>query len=205
MNKKELIAKLIKKGVLKSKKVIEAFEKVPREKFVLHGYEDRAYEDIPLLIGYGQTISQPTTIAIMLESLDLERYHKVLDVGTGLGYLAALLAEIVKDGKVITIEVIPDLYEKAKENLKEYKNVVCILGDGSKGYEKEAPYDRIVVSAAAQRIPRALIDQLKVKGKMVIPIGDMEYQEMYVIEKIGEDRIKKSSLGYFVFVPLIEK
>lgn len=205
MEKAELLAKLKKAGVLKSKKIIEAFEKVPREKFIPEKYKGLAYEDIPLPIGYGQTISQPTTIAIMLEALKVRKKDKVLEVGSGLGYLAALLAEIAKEGKVVSIEIIPELWKRAKENLRNYKNVVCVLGDGSNGFEKEAPYDRIVVSAAAKRIPKALIEQLKVKGRMVIPVGDLECQKMYLIERLGKDEIKKSSLGYFVFVPLIEK
>jgi len=205
MEKAELIAKLKKEGVLKSPEIIRAFEKVPRERFVPEKYKGLAYEDIPLPIGYGQTISQPTTIAIMLEALKVRKRDKVLDVGSGLGYLAALLAEIAKEGKVVSIEIIPELWKRAKENLRNYKNVVCILGDGSKGYEKEAPYDRIVVSAAARKIPKALIEQLKVKGRMVIPVGNLECQRMYLVEKLGKGRIRKSSLGYFVFVPLIEK
>jgi len=205
MEKTRLIAKLKREGVLKSPEIIRAFEKVPRERFVPAKYKGLAYEDIPLPIGSGQTISQPTTIAIMLEALKVGKRDKVLDVGSGLGYLAALLAEIAKEGKVVSIEIIPELWKKAKENLRNYKNVRCILGDGSKGYEKEAPYDRIVVSAAARKIPKALIEQLKVKGRMVIPVGNLECQKMYLIEKLGKDRIRKSSLGYFVFVPLIEK
>jgi len=205
MEKTRLIAKLKREGVLKSPEIIRAFEKVPRERFVPAKYKGLAYEDIPLPIGSGQTISQPTTIAIMLEALKVGKRDKVLDVGSGLGYLAALLAEIAKEGKVVSIEIIPELWKKAKENLRNYKNVRCILGDGSKGYEKEAPYDRIVVSAAARKIPKALIEQLKVKGRMVIPVGNLECQKMYLIEKLGKDRIRKNSLGHFVFVPLIEK
>ncbi|MEM7819753.1 MAG: protein-L-isoaspartate(D-aspartate) O-methyltransferase [Candidatus Aenigmatarchaeota archaeon] len=197
--KEKLLKELIEHGYLKSKDVVSAFRKVPRENFVPENLKKYAYINEPLPIGDGQTISQPLTVAFMTEFLDAKKDYKILEVGTGSGYQAAILSHIVgPKGKIITTEINEKLVEFAKNNLKNYKNVFVINFDGSKGYEKEAPYDRIIVTASAPDIPRPLIEQLKDGGKIIIPIGD----EMYLIEKIG-NKIKKSMLGYFVFVPLI--
>jgi len=187
-----------------SEKVAEALKKVPRHVFVPPKYRHEAYVDTPLPIGKGQTISAPHMVAIMCELLDLQEGEKVLEVGGGSGYHAAVVAEIVgKKGKVIAIERIPELAEKAKETLRKlgYDNVEIIIGDGSKGYEKEAPYDKIYVTASAPDVPKPLIDQLKVGGKMVIPVGRF-MQYLYVIEK-KKDKIEKKRWGAVRFVPLI--
>ncbi len=187
-----------------SDKVYKAMLKVPRHLFVPEKYKIEAYVDTPLPIGFGQTISAPHMVAIMCELLDLKEGDKVLEVGTGCGYHAAVVAELVgKKGKVITIEVIPELAEMARANLKAlgYDNVKVIVGDGSKGYEPEAPYDKIYVTAAAPEIPEPLIKQLKPGGRMVIPVGDT-VQWLYVVEKDKDGNVKKWNWGSVRFVPL---
>src|SRR3989344_560390 len=160
-----LITSWINSGVLKDKEIISAFQKVPRENFVLKEYKEQAYLDEPLPILKNQTISQPTTVAIMTQALAPKAGNKILEIGTGSGYQAAILSEIVgKKGKVYTIERIKGLFEFAKKNLKKHKNVVRIFGDGSKGYKEAAPFSRIIITAAANEIPNALFEQLKEKG-----------------------------------------
>ncbi len=188
-----------------SDKVARAMMKVPRHVFVPSSYEREAYVDTPLPIGSGQTISAPHMVAIMCDLLDLHEGDKVLEVGAGSGYHAAVVAEIVgKKGKVIAIERIPELAERARRNLEYlgYDNVIIIVGDGTKGYPPEAPYDKIYVTAAAPDIPKPLIEQLKPGGKMVIPVGRYE-QYLYVVEKDKEGRIRKKIWGPVRFVPLI--
>jgi len=202
--RRERLAERLRYELNLSDKVVEALKKVPRHLFVPRTYQSEAYIDTPLPIGYGQTISAPHMVAIMCELLDLNEGEKVLEIGTGCGYHAAVVAEIVgKKGKVVTIERIPELAEMAKKNLKAlgYDNVVVIVEDGSKGYDPEAPYDKIYVTAAAPDIPQPLIDQLKYGGKMVIPIGNVS-QWLYVIEKDSEGKIKKWNWGAVRFVPL---
>ena len=180
--------------------------KVPRHLFVPFPYRKEAYIDTPLPIGSGQTISAPHMVAIMCELLRLEKGMKVLEVGTGRGYHAAVVAEIVgEEGKVISVERVPELAEEARKILDElgYRNVLVVVGDGSEGYEPEAPYDRIYVTAAAPDIPKPLIEQLKMGGRMVIPVGyDMQY--LYVVDK-QEEGIKKDIWGAVRFVPLVGK
>ncbi|MFA4819828.1 MAG: protein-L-isoaspartate(D-aspartate) O-methyltransferase [Candidatus Aenigmatarchaeota archaeon] len=197
MQKEELIRELIEGGWLKTKPVIEAFEKVPREDFVPQEYGKYAYANEPLPIGHGQTISQPLTAAVMTELLEAKKGHKILEVGTGSGYQAAILSEIVGPrGKIITTEIIPELFEFAKMNLAGYKNVNVLNIDGSLGCEKESPYDRIIVTASAPSVPPPLVEQLKEGGRLVIPVED----RMMLIEKNG--KIKETFVGYYAFVPL---
>lgn len=199
ISNKELVDFLVGKGFLKSAKIIDTFTKTDRKKFVKKEYIENAYDDIPLPIAPGATISQPSTVAAMTEALDVESGMKVLEIGTGSGYQSALLAELVGGkGKVITIEINKEVYEFGKSNLKNYHIIEAILSDGSLGYEKEAPYDRIIVTAAASTLPEELIKQLKVSGIMIIPIG----REMFKIIKISETEIRKEFLGYYAFVPL---
>lgn len=196
--KERLINELISESILKTKEIIEAFQRVSRESFVPQDQKQYAYANYPLPIPEGQTISQPLTIAVMTEALQPAKGQKILEVGAGSGYQAAILAEIVgADGKILTTERLPALVEFASKNLKKYKNVTVVNHDGSQGYEKEAPYDRIIVTASAPAVPEPLINQLKKNGRMVIPVGD----EMFLIEK--KDNIKKTMLGYYVFVPLL--
>ncbi len=198
MQKEQLIRELIEDGWLKTRAVIEAFQKVPRENFVPPAYKKYAYANEPLPIAAGQTISQPLTVAVMTEALAARNGDKLLEVGTGSGYQAAILSEIVgPNGKVITTEIIPELFMSAKENLKDYKNVVVLNIDGSLGYSKEAPYDRIIVTASAPNIPEPLVEHLKDGGRLIIPVGD----RMMLIEK-EKNKIKETFLGYYAFVPL---
>jgi len=205
--RRELVKRLINEGLLRSEKVIKAMLKVPREEFVPRRYRSYAYHDTPLPIGYGQTISAPHMVAIMTEALDPQPGDKVLEIGTGSGYQAAVIAEIVgNEGHVWSVERIKELAEFARENLERtsyIRRVTIVIGDGSKGYEPAAPYDKIIVTAAAPDIPKPLINQLKIGGKIVIPIGDRYSQRLVIAIKVGEDRVKREYGIPCIFVPLI--
>lgn len=176
--------------------VIEAFKKVKRENFVLPQLKRRAYQDTALPYLCGQTISQPTTVMIMTDALSVKKGNKILEIGTGSGYQTAILAELVgSKGKIYTFDIIPEIIKQAKKNLKNYKNVKVYCKDASNGYKRAAPYDRIIVTAGAQKIPKKLIEQLK--GIMVIPVGLYFQQKLMKVTKN-----KKENLGDFVFVPL---
>ncbi|NPA35186.1 MAG: protein-L-isoaspartate(D-aspartate) O-methyltransferase [Chlorobi bacterium] len=199
--RKRLVEHLREKGI-SDERVLKAIEKVPRHLFVPETTQAYAYDDTALPIGYGQTISQPYTVAFMLEKLNVEPGHKVLDVGTGSGYQAALLSELGAD--VYSIERIYPLYEEAKERLANlgYDNVKVFYRDGWIGLPEYAPYDRIIVAAAAPQTPEKLLKQLKIGGIMIIPIGDEYFQKLVRIKRIGENEYEKEDLGPFVFVPL---
>ncbi len=203
--KKESLIKYWEKfGVVKNKRVLEAFRKINREDFVLENWKSEAYEDYPLPIPKGQTISQPTTVVIMLDALELQEGNKVLEVGSGSGYNAALMGWIAGEkGRVISTEIIPELATFASENIKKtgLKNVRIILTDGSQGYQAEAPYDRIIVTAASPRIPKVLVRQLKNNGVIILPVGPSYGQEMLKGRKIGAELLTQN-LGAFTFVPL---
>jgi protein-L-isoaspartate(D-aspartate) O-methyltransferase len=199
--KKELIDYLIYAGYLKTPEIIRAFRKVPRECFIPPRVRNHAYANEPLVIGKGQTISQPLTVAAMTEALEPEKGQNILEIGSGSGYQAAILAEIVGDkGSVTTVERIPELYDFAKKNLRGYKNVHVILGDGSLGWPKAAPYDRIIVTAAAPDIPKPMVKQLKVYGIIVIPVG--RFVQSLVKAVKTEKGMQKQGLGPFMFVLL---
>ncbi|OYT33408.1 protein-L-isoaspartate O-methyltransferase [Archaeoglobales archaeon ex4484_92] len=203
--KRKRLAERLKYELNLSERVFKAILKVPRHIFVPPQYKIEAYIDTPLPIGHGQTISAPHMVAIMCDLLDLKEGEKVLEIGTGCGYHAAVVAEIVgKKGKVVTIERIPELAKTAIDNLRAlgYSNVLVVIGDGSKGYETESPYDKIYVTAAAPEIPKPLINQLKLGGKMVIPIGN-SIQWLYIVEKDEKGKITKWNWGSVRFVPLI--
>ncbi|HOV92414.1 MAG TPA: protein-L-isoaspartate(D-aspartate) O-methyltransferase [Candidatus Kapabacteria bacterium] len=187
---------------MKDKRILNAIMKIPREIFVPEEYLEHTYEDCALPIGYGQTISQPYTVAFMTEVLDIQKYMKVLEIGTGSGYHACVLCELGAD--VYSIERILDLYEIAKRNFEKLGyEVNQKYGDGSLGWEKYAPFDRIIVPASAPRIPSMLIRQLKNNGKMVIPIGDREIQTMHLVTRCDETQYIDKKLQTFKFVPLI--
>lgn len=202
MNK--LIEKLIDEGYLRTPEVIEAFYKVQRQDFLPPEISHQDSFDIPLPIGHDQTISQPYTVAFMLEALKLKRGQKVLDVGSGSGWSTALLASIVgPKGKVFGIERIDELRGFGEKNAAKYNfnNVIFAHGDGAKGLPKEAPFDRIMVSAAAFRIPEDLKKQLAIGGRMIIPT---EAQDLRIIERKSENDFKETIHQGFLFVPLIE-
>ena len=180
---------------------LDAMKKVPRHKFVPPNLLDRAYDDGPLPIGYGQTISQPYIVAYMTAVIDPEPGQKILEIGTGSGYQAAVLAEIIDS--VFTIEIVTELYKSSEKRLKElgYKNVLCKNADGYYGWKKYAPFDAIIVTAAAEYIPPPLIEQLKDGGKMIIPVGSpFLNQTLILVEKNGEG-ITTTSLLPVRFVP----
>jgi protein-L-isoaspartate(D-aspartate) O-methyltransferase len=189
---------IIARGI-NDKKVIEAMKKVPREDFVDNDAKDEAYEDRPLPVGFGQTISQPYIVALMTESLELKGNEKVLEIGTGSGYQAAVLAEIVKN--VYTIEIVKSLYERTKILLSRYKNIKIELRDGYNGWKEYEPFDRIIVTAAAEKIPPPLIAQLKEGGIMIIPSGPRYWnQQLLKLRKIN-GKIHTEKIGDVAFVP----
>ena len=195
-----LLADLRREGM--PERVVAAFARVPRERFVLPEARHLAYEDRALPIGYGQTISQPLMVAIMLQELQPDPTDSVLDVGTGSGYQAALLAELA--ATVVSVERVPQLAERAARTLAElgYTNVAVHLVGDVLGWPDEAPYERIVVAAAAPRVPYSLVDQLAAGGRLVIPVGDRRHQDLMVVEKRPEGLSvsRKVPCG---FVPLI--
>lgn len=196
-----MVDKQIYKRGIKHANTLDALRKVERHLFVSPRYKHMAYNDGPLSIGYGQTISQPYIVAYMTQIIDPKPEHKILEIGTGSGYQAAILAEIVDE--VYTIEIIPELGEIASERLKKlgYDNVAVIKGDGYYGLLEHAPFDAIVVTAAAEHIPPSLIQQLKEGGKMVIPVGSpFLVQTLMLVEK-KRGKISTSSLMPVRFVP----
>ncbi len=201
-----LVENLASAGYIVSPRVRNAFLRVPRELFVGHGLASSAYVDTPLPIGWGQTISAPSMIAIMLEELKLEPGLKVLEIGAGSGYNAALLYELV-ERKVYTVERLPTLVDLARSNLKAagYEGKVQVIcGDGTKGYPPESPYDRILVTAGAPQIPKPLVDQLVEGGIIGIPVGGNQYFQEFVTGVKGpKGRLETRSHGGCAFVPLI--
>lgn len=202
-----LTNKLMRSGYLRTSSIIEAFANIERVEFVPGDIELSANADVPLPIGYGQTISQPTTMAIMLELLDPREGNKILDIGSGSGWSTALLAYIVGEkGKVIALERIKELCDFGRKNIRKMKKInketVEIYNmDGSRGYAARAPYDRILVSASGEEIYQELKDQLKIGGKLVMPV----YNRLHYLEKRGENDFYEEKYPGFMFVPLITK
>jgi len=188
-----------------SERVLQAIGNVPRHLFVRERDREFAYNDYPISIGHGQTISAPHIVAIMCTLMDVKDGMRILEIGAGSGYHAAVLAELTGEhGTVYSVERIPELMKFAQQNLSNagYRNVVVTTGDGTLGLPEHAPYDRIVVACAAPAIPEPLTDQLKHGGRMTIPIGG-RVQELYMIRK--NEVISKEKIGAVVFVPLIGK
>ncbi len=182
--------------------VLEAMLQVPRHEFVPADYLDGAYSDYPLPIGYGQTISQPYIVAVMTQLVDLQAGEKALEIGTGSGYQAAILAHLTD--QVYTIEIIPELAERARQVFKRlgYPQIVAKQADGYWGWEEYAPFDAIIVTAAPDHVPQPLVNQLAEGGKMVIPIGPPGgYQSLWLLERRG-DEIRRTNWGGVRFVPL---
>ncbi|MFH1590238.1 MAG: protein-L-isoaspartate(D-aspartate) O-methyltransferase [archaeon] len=185
--------------------VLKAMKKVLRQEFVPENLKDNAYDDCPLPIGYGQTISQPYITALMTENLELKKDYKVLEIGTGSGYQAAILAKLVD--KVYTIEIIKELADSAKKRLNrlEYKNIEVKHADGYYGWKEKAPYDAIILTAAAETIPPPLLKQLKDNGRLIMPLGNPTgYQLLIMVTKSGRDTETKFITGV-KFVPLTGK
>lgn len=182
--------------------VLDAMERVPRHRFVPQRWRGRAYADTPLPIGHDQTISQPFIVATMTEALDVDADHEVLEIGTGSGYQAAILAELADH--VYTIEIVCDLAERARETLEslDYANVDVRCGDGYEGWPNQAPFDRIIVTAAPDEVPEALVEQLAAGGRMVVPVGDT-FQELRLIEKTEEGKLRETKLMDVRFVPMV--
>lgn len=182
-------------------KITQIYENLDRSYFI-DEHKEHAHLDRPLPIGHGQTISQPSLVLQMTIALDIDENHRVLEIGTGSGYQTALLSKA--GGKIYTVERIKEHYEQAMKRLGEagYSNIDYKLGDGSLGWAEHAPYDRIMVTAAAKTLPEALVEQLAPKGKMVIPVGE-GVQELLLVEKDKDGVISQESLGYVRFVDLI--
>ena len=194
---------LILRGI-KDKRVIDAFSKVERHKFTPQEWKESSYADYPVPIGEGQTISQPYMVALMTESLGLTGKERVLEIGTGSGYQAAILRELAR--KVYTIERFETLAKKAQTALAEagYHDVKIKVGDGTLGWTEEAPFDRIIITAASPRIPLPLAEQLLDKGKMVLPLGETLSQVLTVVDK-KESKLQTRRICGCVFVPLVGK
>ena len=196
-----LVDKIRKKGI-SNESVLRMINEIPRHLFLDNAFVQFAYQDKPFPIGSGQTISQPYTVAFQTQLLELNPYEKVLEVGTGSGYQAAVL--IGMEANVYTIERQKELFQKTKEFLPELGyNCNFYYGDGYKGLEQFAPFDKIIVTCGAPAIPEDLIQQLKVGGRMVAPIGEGDVQVMKLIEKISETETKITTHGKFSFVPML--
>ena len=198
----ELVRYLVDKGILVSKPLIKAFEEIDRQDFVVPSERKNAYRDYPLPIGYGQTISQPSTIAFMLELLKPQKGEKILDLGSGSGRTSALLSKVVgATGHVYGVEIIPELVERGRKNLEKYHlSQATILPAGKEyGLPEQAPFDKILVSAAGSEVPLSLLKQLKTGGLMVIPIKN----SLLRLQKISDQKILTEEYPGFVFVPLV--
>ena len=197
-----MVEEQLRRRGISDRRVLEAMEKIPRHFFVLGDYRDSAYEDRPLPIGEGQTISQPYMVAIMTQSLELKGRERVLEIGTGSGYQTAILAELAQ--KVFTIERIPALTERAQKALEDlgYPNISFRSGDGSRGWPEEAPFDGIMVTAGSPDVPPTLKSQLAEGGRLVIPTGPRFTQTLYILTR-ERDRFTEEEVTGCVFVPLV--
>lgn len=200
--RKRLAEGLKIKGI-RDERILEAIARVPRHVFIDSSFINFAYKDQAFPIGAGQTISQPYTVAFQTQLLDVQPLMKVLEVGTGSGYQAAILCEL--KAKVYTIERQRELYIKATQLLPELGyNPAFFLGDGYKGLPTYGPFDRIIITAGATAIPEELLDQLVIGGKMVVPVGPGDQQTMLLIQKTGQDEYSTEKHGTFVFVPMLK-
>ena len=201
-----MIETQIKKRGITDQTILDAMKKVNRHEYVQENFERLAYSDRPVPIGFGQTISQPYIVAFMSHKLNVASHHKVLEIGTGSGYQAAVLAEL--SDHVYTIEIIPELAKRAEKVLKknDYDNITIRIGDGYKGWPEHAPFDRIMVTAAPKEIPEKLIEQLAPGGIMVLPVGEtVMMQYLWLITKDNDGQIEKEKILPVRFVPMVKK
>ncbi|MGB5635687.1 MAG: protein-L-isoaspartate(D-aspartate) O-methyltransferase [Waterburya sp.] len=203
LERRQMIEYQLRDRGIQDERVLTAMSKVPRHRFVDSSWRNLAYSDRPLPIGHQQTISQPYIVAYMTEAAEILPDAKVLEIGTGCGYQAAVLGEIAQ--KVYSIEIIPQLTARARRTLSQlgYENIEVKTGDGYQGWAEHAPYDAIIVTAAPQQVPQALIDQLAINGKMVIPVGTW-HQEIFVLTKTQNGMVEERTLPVR-FVPMIRK
>ena len=202
--RQRMVDQQLKGRGIQDKRVLAAMAKVPREEFIPVDARADAYEDGPLPIGYDQTISQPYIVGFMTEQLRAKSSYRVLEIGSGSGYQAAVLAELVAD--VYTIDIIEPLAKTAEATLQRlgYKNVHIKVGDGYKGWLEEAPFDAIIVTCAPEKVPQPLVDQLKNGGRMVIPVGERFAQHLYLLEK-QNGQLKESATLPVRFVPMLRE
>jgi protein-L-isoaspartate(D-aspartate) O-methyltransferase len=200
---REKLAKTVEEKGITDKRIVQAIGKVPRHFFMDSGFIEFAYRDQAFPIGAGQTISQPYTVAFQTQLLEIEKHDKVLEIGTGSGYQCAILLEL--GAKVYTIERQRELFLKSRALLTEmgYKPYF-FYGDGYKGQPAKAPFDKILITAGAPEVPKELLKQLKVGGRMVIPVGNSSGQVMIAVDKIAEDEYNESEHGHFAFVPMLK-
>ncbi len=199
-----MVSEQIEARGVSSAAVLRVMRATPRHLFIPESLRLRAYDDAPTPIGYEQTISQPYIVALMTELLQPGRGHKVLEIGTGSGYQAAVLSPLVK--QIFTIEIVPELAQRSAELLRKlaYANVTVRQGDGYRGWPEEAPFDRIILTAAPSEVPKALLEQLKPGGRLVAPVGGTPFdQELIVIEKGADGRLRQRSVIPVRFVPMV--
>jgi len=199
---KIMVDSQIKARGVNNEKVLNIMRQTPRHEFVPVEHKPLSYTDSPLPIGYNQTISQPYIVGLMTSLLDLNGNERILEIGTGSGYQAAVLSPLCRD--VFSIEIVKELAEQSSNRLKQlaYDNVHVQWGDGYKGWPTEAPFDAVIVTAAPPEIPPKLFEQLKVGGKLVIPVGSI-WQELLVITKLDDEKMKKESIIPVRFVPMV--
>ncbi len=200
-----MVENQLKPRGIKDQRLLESFLAVPREPFVSEELKKSAYQDRPLPIGEGQTISQPYIVAYMLDKLEIAPDDKVLEVGSGCGYVLALLAELTEE--VYGIERKAALAERSRQTLKQlgYDKIEIRAGDGSRGWPEKAPFAGILVSAAATRVPEELKEQLKIGGRIILPLGDGLFQRLVLITRVSSDEFSRKKLEAVRFVPLIEE
>ncbi|MDX2151121.1 MAG: protein-L-isoaspartate(D-aspartate) O-methyltransferase [Bryobacteraceae bacterium] len=201
--RRRMVEEQIAQRGVRDRRVLEALRQTPRHLYVPEELRDRAYDDTPLPIGFGQTISQPYIVGLMSEVLQIQSHHKVLEIGTGSGYQAAVLARLA--GRVFSIELIPELAVRATETLRAagLRNVVVRAGDGYHGWPSEAPFDRVILTAAPPELPDALVRQLKPGGRLVAPVGRGDDQLLFLVTKSLDGKVRRETITAVRFVPMV--